>query len=159
MGTNSSWSEGFCVGCLRCERTVRNKMEWLRYFGFFRYSRAIIRANVWKETKWATESITLSGGSSCFLIGQNKTGLVSYISLLLGETGGFIIFRSGVACLLTIYSPVVVALTLWQGFRESHCTHSFSILLRATTTNALGRFEAWILRGNPERSHNLPSWW
>ncbi|KAF9062861.1 hypothetical protein BDP27DRAFT_1451564 [Rhodocollybia butyracea] len=75
---------------------------------------AVFVVNVLSAIKWNdsdtlafSESITLSGGSSCFLIGQNKTGLVSYISLLLGET-------------------VVVALTLWQGFRESHYSkHGF----------------------------------
>ncbi|KAF9068989.1 hypothetical protein BDP27DRAFT_1326248 [Rhodocollybia butyracea] len=67
--------------------------------------------NVLTASKWDTsdilafsESITLLGGSSCFLIGEDKTELVNYISLLLGET-------------------VVVALTLWRGFRESHTSY------------------------------------
>ncbi|KAF9020582.1 hypothetical protein BDP27DRAFT_1411696 [Rhodocollybia butyracea] len=68
---------------------------------------AVLAVGVVAASRWSTsdtvafsESITLSGGSSCFLIGENKAGVVSYISLLLAET-------------------VLVMFTVWNGFRES----------------------------------------
>ncbi|KAF9060524.1 hypothetical protein BDP27DRAFT_417740 [Rhodocollybia butyracea] len=62
----------------------------------------VIAAIKWSSNTLAfSESITLVGGSSCFPIGQNKTGLITDISLLVGET-------------------VLVAFTLRQCFRESH---------------------------------------
>ncbi|KAF9074409.1 hypothetical protein BDP27DRAFT_1317033 [Rhodocollybia butyracea] len=45
--------------------------------------------------------VSVGGYPSCFLAGENKDGMVNYVSLLVGET-------------------VVVALTFWQGFRDCH---------------------------------------
>ncbi|KAF9060514.1 hypothetical protein BDP27DRAFT_1339527 [Rhodocollybia butyracea] len=60
----------------------------------------VLAALEWSSNTLAfSESITLVGGSSCFLIGENKMGLVTYISLMVGET-------------------VLVAFTLWRCFRD-----------------------------------------
>jgi len=68
--------------------------------------------NLLAATKWTgsfsdSELIELPGIPSCFLAGENKDGLINYISLLVGETA-------------------VVALTIWKGLRDYHyCKYGF----------------------------------